>query len=43
LSRHHPDKLTGSGAGPERVREATEKTGELHRAYELVRQRRGFR
>jgi DnaJ like chaperone protein len=43
LSRHHPDKLTGSGAGPERVREATEKTGELHRAYELIRQRRGFR
>lgn len=43
LSRHHPDKLTGSGAGPERVREATEKTGELHRAYELIRQRHGFR
>lgn len=43
LSRHHPDKLAGSGAGAERVREATEKTRELHQAYGVVRQRRGFR
>lgn len=42
LSRHHPDKVTGSGAGPVQVREATEKTRELHQAYTLVRQRRGF-
>lgn len=43
LSRHHPDKLAGSGATPERVREATERTRELHQAYDLVRQRHGFR
>lgn len=43
LSRHHPDKLAGSGAGVERVREATEKTRELHQAYALIRQRHGFR
>lgn len=43
LSRHHPDKLAGSGATPERVREATERTRELHQAYDLVRQYRGFR
>jgi DnaJ like chaperone protein len=43
LSRHHPDKLAGSGASPERVREATERTGELHQAYDLIRQRHGFR
>ncbi|MHA6495499.1 TerB family tellurite resistance protein [Pseudomonas borbori] len=43
LSRHHPDKLAGSGANPERVREATEKTRELHQAYGLIRQRHGFR
>ncbi|SFP07200.1 DnaJ like chaperone protein [Pseudomonas borbori] len=43
LSRHHPDKLAGSGVSPERLREATEKTRELHQAYGLVRQRRGFR
>ncbi|QIH11284.1 MULTISPECIES: TerB family tellurite resistance protein [Pseudomonas] len=43
LSRHHPDKVAGSGATPEQVREATEKTRELHSAYALVRQRRDFR
>jgi DnaJ like chaperone protein len=43
LSRHHPDKLAGSGATPERVREATEYTRELHQAYDLIRQRHGFR
>lgn len=43
LSRHHPDKLAGSGASPAQLRSATDKTRELHSAYELVRQRRGFR
>ncbi|WP_137820025.1 TerB family tellurite resistance protein [Pseudomonas sp. 2FG] len=43
LSRHHPDKLLGAGADPARVREATEKTRELHGAYGLIRERRGFR
>jgi DnaJ like chaperone protein len=43
LSRHHPDKLAGSGATLERVREATERTRELHQAYDLIRQRQGFR
>lgn len=43
LSRHHPDKMAGSGAAPEKVREATEATRELHNAYALIRQRRGFR
>ena len=28
---------------PERVREATERTRELHQAYDLIRQRQGFR
>ncbi|MHC6223656.1 TerB family tellurite resistance protein [Pseudomonas sp. X10] len=42
LSRHHPDKLVGSGASEARVREATERTRELHQAYSLVRKRRGF-
>jgi DnaJ like chaperone protein len=43
LSRHHPDKVAGNGASSARVREATEKTRELHQAYHLVRQQRGFR
>lgn len=42
LSRHHPDKLAGSGASPERIREATEMTRQLHQAYGLVRQRRAL-
>jgi DnaJ like chaperone protein len=43
LSRHHPDKIAGSGATPEQVREATEKTRELHNAFTLIRTRRDFR
>lgn len=43
LSRHHPDKVAGTGASPSQVREATEKTRELHHAYALIRERRGFR
>ncbi|MGY4490978.1 TerB family tellurite resistance protein [Pseudomonas sp. TE3610] len=43
LSRHHPDKLAGTGATPLQVREATERTRELHSAYALIRERRGLR
>ena len=42
VSRHHPDKLQGSGASPARVREATERTRELHQAYAIIRKRRDF-
>lgn len=42
LSRHHPDKLAGTGASEVMVREATERTRELHQAYALVRKRRGL-
>lgn len=43
LSRHHPDKLAGTGAPAQQVREATETTQALHEAYVLIRQRHGFR
>ena len=43
LSRHHPDKIAGTGASPAQVREATERTRELHNAYALIRERRDFR
>ncbi|MBK5353830.1 TerB family tellurite resistance protein [Pseudomonas sp. TH41] len=43
LSRHHPDKIAGSGATALQVREATDKTRELHNAYKLIRDRRDFR
>ena len=42
ISRHHPDKLAGSGATEAQVREATERTRELHQAYGLIRKRRGL-
>lgn len=43
LSRHHPDKIAGSGATADQVREATERTRELHNAYAVIRERRDFR
>lgn len=43
LSRHHPDKLAGAGASAAQLRAATDKTRELHAAYELIRRRHGFR
>ena len=43
LSRHHPDKIAGSGASPAQVREATERTRELHSAFALIRERRDFK
>lgn len=42
VSRHHPDKLQGSGASPAKVREATERTREVHQAYAIIRKRRDF-
>lgn len=42
VSRHHPDKLAGSGASEAQLREATERTRELHQAYALIRKRRGL-
>jgi DnaJ like chaperone protein len=42
LSKHHPDKLEGSGANEAQVKAATERTRELHSAYTVIRQRRDF-
>lgn len=42
LSRHHPDKIAGTGASAAQVREATDRTRELHNAYALIRERREF-
>ena len=42
VSRHHPDKLAGTGASEAQVREATERTRELHQAYAMIRKRRGL-
>lgn len=42
VSKHHPDKLAGRGASEAQLREATERTRELHQAYAMVRKRRGL-
>jgi DnaJ like chaperone protein len=43
LSRNHPDKIAGSGASQVQVRDATDRTRELHSAYAVIKERRGFR
>ncbi|KFE54845.1 DnaJ domain-containing protein [Pseudomonas syringae] len=42
LSRHHPDKIAGSGASQMQVRDATDRTQDLHNAYKVIKSRRGF-
>lgn len=42
LSRHHPDKIAGSGASQMQVRDATDRTQDLHNAYKVIKNRRGF-
>lgn len=43
MNRYHPDKLAGSDASEEAMADAARKTREVREAYELLRQRRGFR
>jgi len=42
LSLHHPDKLGSRQASPGQLREATERTAELHKAYRLIQKQHGF-
>ena len=42
LSRHHPDKMTAKGMSEEAVRQANEKTGQIRKAWEIVRGARGM-
>lgn len=42
MSRHHPDKLEHQGLGPERLAEAAAKTHWIRKAYETIRQARGW-
>lgn len=42
ISRHHPDKLAASGATPEAVRLAQQKTQEIIAAYERIKSARGM-
>ncbi len=42
MSQHHPDKLVSKGLPEEMVKLATEKTHEIRKAYETIKQDRGF-
>ena len=43
MSEHHPDKLAAKGVPDEMIRMATEKTAEISKAYEMVKDNRGFK
>ncbi len=40
MSQHHPDKLVAKGLPEEMVKVATEKTKEIHKAYDLIKANR---
>jgi DnaJ like chaperone protein len=42
MSRHHPDKLLSKGLPEEMVKLATERTGEIRKAYESIKELRGL-
>lgn len=42
MSQHHPDKLVAKGLPEEMMKLAAEKTGEIRKAYEQVKEARGF-
>ena len=41
LSQHHPDRLVSKGLPEEMIRIANEKTGEIRKAWEAIREARG--
>ena len=42
LSQHHPDKLVAKGLPEEMMKMAAEKTHQIRKAYEIIREQRGF-
>ena len=42
MSKHHPDKLISQGVPPEMIKLATQQTQQIKRAYETIKQVRGF-
>ena len=40
MSQHHPDKLVSKGLPEEMIKVATEKTQEIRKAYDLVKNSR---
>ena len=43
MSEHHPDKLAAKGVPDEMIRMATEKTAEISKAYDMIKDNRGFK
>lgn len=43
MSEHHPDKLAAKGVPEEMIRMATEKTAEISKAYDMIKDNRGFK
>ena len=41
MSQHHPDKLVSKGLPEEMMKLATEKTQQIQKAYDLIRETRG--
>ena len=41
MSRHHPDKLVAKGLPDEMLKLATEKTQQIHKAYDRIKESRG--
>ena len=41
-NQHHPDKLVAKGLPEEMMKLATEKTQEIKKAYELIKEKRGM-
>lgn len=42
MSKHHPDKLMAKGLPEEMIKRASEKTAEIRRAFEMVKEARGI-
>ena len=43
MSEHHPDKLAARGGPDEMIRVSTEKTAEISKAYDMIKEARGMR
>jgi len=42
MSQHHPDKLVAKGLPDEMIKDATEKTQQIKKAYEIIKESRGL-
>lgn len=43
MSEHHPDKLAARGVPEEMIRVSTERTAEISKAYDMIKEARGLR